>query len=108
MRRKLLIVLAALAAAVALAIIGPGVYWRLVGRARGEAFYDGRPTSYWARQIETHADVEHVDYSRGELISWPSPYAWLPRPLLERLMGRVLVLKAFKPLSAAMSAQMAA
>jgi SAM-dependent methyltransferase len=33
---------------------------------------------------------------------------WLPRSLLERLLGRVLVFKAFKPLSAAMAAQAAA
>ncbi len=33
---------------------------------------------------------------------------WLPLPILERMFGRVLVLKAFKPLSAAMSLQAAA
>src|SRR5205807_68169 len=38
----------------------------------------------------------------------PHVWRWLPLPLLERLMGRVLVLKAFKPLSAAMAMQMAA
>jgi SAM-dependent methyltransferase len=38
----------------------------------------------------------------------PHVWRWLPRPLLERLMGRVLVLKAFKPLSAAIAAQAAA
>lgn len=32
----------------------------------------------------------------------PHVWRWLPLPLLERLMGRVLVLKAFKPLSSAM------
>jgi SAM-dependent methyltransferase len=39
-----------------------------------------------------------------------SPYLlrWLPLPVLERLMGRFLVLKAFKPLSAARSFQIAA
>jgi SAM-dependent methyltransferase len=39
-----------------------------------------------------------------------SPYLfrWLPLPVLERLMGRFLVLKAFKPLSAARSLQIAA
>jgi SAM-dependent methyltransferase len=39
-----------------------------------------------------------------------SPYLlrWLPLPVLERLMGQFLVLKAFKPLSAAMSLQIAA
>jgi ubiquinone/menaquinone biosynthesis C-methylase UbiE len=39
-----------------------------------------------------------------------SPYLlrWLPLPVLERLMGRFLILKAFKPLSAALSLQIAA
>ena len=38
----------------------------------------------------------------------PHLFRWLPLPVLQRLMGRCLILKAFKPLSAAMSAQMAA
>jgi ubiquinone/menaquinone biosynthesis C-methylase UbiE len=38
----------------------------------------------------------------------PHLWRWLPLPLLERLMGHVLVLKAFKPLSAAISLQAAA
>ena len=38
----------------------------------------------------------------------PHLFRWLPLPVLERLMGRFLILKAFKPLSAAMSLQMAA
>ncbi len=33
----------------------------------------------------------------------PHLWRWLPLPLLERLMGQVLVLKAFKPLSAAIT-----
>ena len=40
----------------------------------------------------------------------PAQRAWrgLPLSLLERLMGRVLVLKAFKPLSAAIAVPLAA
>jgi ubiquinone/menaquinone biosynthesis C-methylase UbiE len=38
----------------------------------------------------------------------PHVWRWVPRPMLERLMGRVLVLKAFKPLSAAISVGLAA
>ncbi len=38
----------------------------------------------------------------------PHVWRWLPRSVLERLMGRALVLKAFKPLSAAMPVQAAA
>jgi ubiquinone/menaquinone biosynthesis C-methylase UbiE len=38
----------------------------------------------------------------------PHVWRWIPRSLLERLMGRVLVLKAFKPLSAAIPTHVAA
>lgn len=38
----------------------------------------------------------------------PHLWRWLPAPLLERLFGRVLVLKAFKPLSAAITSSAAA
>jgi ubiquinone/menaquinone biosynthesis C-methylase UbiE len=38
----------------------------------------------------------------------PHVWRWLPQVVLERLMGRVLVIKAFKPLSAAMGIHMAA
>jgi SAM-dependent methyltransferase len=53
--------------------------------------------------------AEHRVYKRhlrrGET---PHLWRWLPPAILERLMGRVLVLKAFKPLSAAMSVHLAA
>jgi ubiquinone/menaquinone biosynthesis C-methylase UbiE len=38
----------------------------------------------------------------------PHVWRWIPTSLLERLMGRVLVLKAFKPLSAAIPVNLAA
>jgi SAM-dependent methyltransferase len=38
----------------------------------------------------------------------PHVWRWLPLPVLQRLMGRVLVLKAFKPLSTAIAVQAAA
>ena len=38
----------------------------------------------------------------------PHVWRWLPLPLLARLMGRFLILKAFKPLSAAMPPQLQA
>jgi len=53
--------------------------------------------------------VEHRVYKRQlRRADVPHAWRWLPLPLLERLMGRVLVLKAFKPLSAAIAAQAAA
>src|SRR5262249_47626683 len=38
----------------------------------------------------------------------PHAWRWLPLPLLERVMGHVLIIKAFKPLSAAISVPLAA
>jgi ubiquinone/menaquinone biosynthesis C-methylase UbiE len=53
--------------------------------------------------------VEHRIHKRQLCRSEvPHLWRWLPLPLLERLLGHVLVLKAFKPLSAAISLQAAA
>ena len=30
----------------------PAVHWRVIGWAQGEAFYQGRPTSWWSSEIE--------------------------------------------------------
>ncbi|HTU18614.1 MAG TPA: class I SAM-dependent methyltransferase [Gemmataceae bacterium] len=38
----------------------------------------------------------------------PHLWRWLPHPLLERLLGRLLIIKAFKPLSAAITVPLAA
>lgn len=71
---------------------------------------DGR-TSFSARGLRQLFDrfVEHRvrkrHLSRRDV---PHMWRWLPRPLLERALGRVLVLKAFKPLSAAKAGPMAA
>jgi hypothetical protein len=39
-----------------LALLGvlalPGVHWRLIGWAKGEPFYQGRPASYWASECQ--------------------------------------------------------
>jgi ubiquinone/menaquinone biosynthesis C-methylase UbiE len=53
--------------------------------------------------------AEHRVYKRQLRRSEvPHMWRWLPLPLLERMMGRVLVLKAFKPLSAAITMHLAA
>jgi SAM-dependent methyltransferase len=65
--------------------------------------------TYWRLRRLFSRFVEHRIHKRqlrrGEV---PHVWRWMPLSLLERLMGRVLVLKAFKPLSAAISAQLAA
>jgi SAM-dependent methyltransferase len=53
--------------------------------------------------------VEHRVYKRHLRRSEvPHLWRWLPLPLLERMLGRVLVLKAFKPVAAAKSVRLAA
>jgi SAM-dependent methyltransferase len=50
----------------------------------------------FGRFVEPRIHKRHL--RRGEL---PHLWRWFPLPLMERLMGRLLVFKAFKPLSAA-------
>jgi SAM-dependent methyltransferase len=70
---------------------------------------DGQRYSRWQVRRLFGRFIEHRIHKRqlrrGEI---PHVWRWMPRPMLERLMGRVLVLKAFKPLSAAVSLGMAA
>jgi hypothetical protein len=51
MRRRRRSILALFTVAALLAV--PAVHWRLIGWVRGEAFYQGRPTSYWARELRS-------------------------------------------------------
>jgi SAM-dependent methyltransferase len=78
---------------------------------RGRALRSGPPVKFSARGLrqlfgrfaEHRVHKRHL--CRSEI---PHLWRWLPRPLLERLMGRALVLKAFKPLSSANLLQAAA
>jgi hypothetical protein len=75
------------------------------------AFSSAPPLKFSARRLRrlfgrfTEHRVHKRHLCRSEI---PQLWRWLPRPLLERLMGRALVLKAFKPLSAANLVQAAA
>jgi SAM-dependent methyltransferase len=76
---------------------GPGVNARPAGfTARGLKRLFGRFIEF---------RIHKRQLRRREL---PHVWRWVPLPVMERLMGRTLVLKAFKPLSAAMSLQAAA
>ena len=48
-RRRLLLL--ALALLLVATFFLPPVYWRVAGCVKGEAFYQGRPTSWWAQEI---------------------------------------------------------
>jgi ubiquinone/menaquinone biosynthesis C-methylase UbiE len=68
-------------------------------------------TRFSARRLRRlfAAFVEHRVYKRQLRRSEiPHLWRWLPLPVLERVMGRCLVLKAFKPLSAAIPVPLAA
>lgn len=85
-------------------------YWSsllLPWRAWGRTGPPGRDTRFSARGLRRLFDrfVEHRLHKR-QLRRSDVPHLWrvFPLPLLERLIGRVLVLKAFKPLSAAIAA----
>jgi ubiquinone/menaquinone biosynthesis C-methylase UbiE len=72
------------------------------GRARSQAppGFSGRGLKrFFARFVELQISKRHL--RRSEM---PHLWRWLPLPLLERLFGRMLVLRAFKPLSAAIPA----
>jgi SAM-dependent methyltransferase len=66
--------------------------------------YSGRGLRrLFGRFVEPRVYKRHL--RRSEV---PHLWRWLPLPLLERLYGHFLVIKAFKPLSAAVAAQLAA
>jgi len=72
---------------------------------------DAGPARYSARGLRRlfAPFVEHRVYKRQLRRSeTPHVWRWLPSSLLERVLGRLLVVKAFKPLSAAMGAHLAA
>jgi hypothetical protein len=53
-------------------LLHPAVHWRLIGWARGEAFYLGRPTSYWKSECR---QWEHrYDHPAG---SWTGHFHWV-------------------------------
>jgi ubiquinone/menaquinone biosynthesis C-methylase UbiE len=85
--------------------------WRLWWPGRPPAIPGTEPARFSRRDLHRLFGrfVEHRIHRRQLRRSEiPHLWAWLPRPLLERLMGHLLVLKAFKPLSAAMVTPLAA
>jgi SAM-dependent methyltransferase len=66
-------------------------------------FSAGALRQLFARFVEPRVYKRHL--RRGEV---PHVWRWMPHPVLERLLGRLLLLKAFKPLSSAISVHAAA
>jgi SAM-dependent methyltransferase len=85
----------------------PWSRWLGQGWGRGGAVAPGCSARALRRLFGrfSEARVYKRHLRRGEV---PHLWRWLPHPVLERLLGRMLVYKAFKPLSTAMSVHLAA
>lgn len=57
----------------------PGVYWPIAGWLKGEAFYQGYPTSYWSRAIPQYWDSRRLEDIRQ---STSTPACWVDRLML--------------------------
>ena len=51
----------------------PGVHWCVVGWWKGEAFYQGRSTSYWSREVHKY----HQLTFEGRVAIANQPPSWL-------------------------------
>ena len=51
MRNRRRLAIAVLLMAAVATFFLPPVYWRVTGWVKGEAFYDGRPTSWWSAEL---------------------------------------------------------
>ncbi len=78
--------------------------WKRPPAGPGPARFSGRGVRRLFGRFVEHR-IHKRQLRRSEV---PHVWRWLPLPLLERLLGRVLVLKAFKPLSCALPAAQAA
>ncbi len=80
-------------------LVFPWYRWIRRNRHEGNAKKSERFAGRDLKRLFSHF-VEHRIHKRQLRRSEvPHVWRWLPLPLLARLMGRVLVLKAFKPLS---------
>lgn len=79
MTRRRMVTVAVLLVAVVATFVVPTIYWRVVGWAKHESFYQGRPTSWWVRDIRrTYAPVNTPDmplttYTTAEIARDPGP-----------------------------------
>jgi ubiquinone/menaquinone biosynthesis C-methylase UbiE len=109
-------------------VLKPGGKVLAVAPAKYDVDFWLRAVYFWQRWLGNRADRQEIAHysarrlrrSFGRFVEHrirkrqlrrsevPHLWRWLPIPLLERLLGHVLVLKAFKPLSAAIPFQAAA
>jgi ubiquinone/menaquinone biosynthesis C-methylase UbiE len=76
---------------------------RILPHSESASFSARMLRQIFSRFVELRVYKRHL--RRAEV---PHLWRWLPHPLLERLLGRLLIIKAFKPLSAAITVPLAA
>jgi ubiquinone/menaquinone biosynthesis C-methylase UbiE len=79
-------------------------WYRWLERRRGPMPEEPRFSARGLTQLFARFAVHRVHKRQLRRSDVPHVWRWLPLPVLARLMGRVLVLKAFKPLSVAIGA----
>jgi hypothetical protein len=60
-RRRTVLLSVGLLVVVAVVCSLPAVRWRMHGWRHGEAFFQGRPSSYWSHEIRTWNDTHAQD-----------------------------------------------
>ncbi len=84
----------------------PWSRWSPTG-SRPEVPWKGYKASQ-VRRLFSRFHEHHIYKRHLRRSDVPHLWRWLPLPMLERLMGKIMVLKAFKPLSTAISPPLAA
>jgi ubiquinone/menaquinone biosynthesis C-methylase UbiE len=74
-------------------------WYRWVGKQRTLPSHQRRFSARGLNRLFARFDVHRVHKRQLRRSEVPHLWRWLPLPVLARLMGRLLVLKAFKPLS---------
>jgi hypothetical protein len=70
-------------------VVFPVSRWRIIGWVKGEAFYEGWPTSYWAHELQQWGHPSYAIISSATVISRSGPF-WCRQPSAwERLWKQV-------------------
>jgi len=61
-------------------LLVPQVRWPVYGWVRGEAFYQGMPTSWWNHEVR-RIDWDRIVISPAPILAQNSVPAWMPEPI---------------------------
>lgn len=76
-RRWRLLICLALLLLVLGSLLHPAVHWRVIGWWRGEAFYQGRPTSWWSTELQRWGPAYYIGLDGG--LAYSSEPYWCRR-----------------------------